>query len=246
MTKLLFDPLSILLLLVAGIVVFFYLGNEVWAQRIGMAAVVWLFIISSSPIPRWLVRSLESSYKVYNGSNLDSKEPHILILGGGHTQDPDLPFNNQLSTNALGRLVEGIRIYRFIQNSKLVLSGYTSTDKMSQAEILARTALLLNVDEADTLMNTTPKNTRQEAKHYFEKFGNNHPLILVTDAAHMPRAMMWFKKYGLDPIPAPTNNMVKTDPYKSSFIFKPSIGNLGMMRRAMIEYSGILYFKLFA
>ncbi|MBK7712495.1 MAG: YdcF family protein [Bacteroidales bacterium] len=34
-------------------------------------------------------------------------------------------------------------------------------------------------------------------------------LILVTDAIHMPRAMMIFRKLDIEPIPAPTNHIIK-------------------------------------
>ena len=49
-----------------------------------------------------------------------------------------------------------------------------------------------------------PLDTAQEARAVRAALGGGSPLILVTSAAHMPRAMRHFQAVGLDPIPAPT------------------------------------------
>lgn len=59
-----------------------------------------------------------------------------------------LSANNQLSTTAVGRLTEGIRIHRMLPGSRLILSGYGGDSNVTQALVLYRTALLLGVDSA--------------------------------------------------------------------------------------------------
>ncbi len=242
MVKVLINPLIIFIILSLLAVGFSFKKNR-WSNIIWMIAATWFLLISSTPIPRWLVSNLESKYAVFDFNEHNKNDNcHIIVLGGGHTEDPRLPVNNQLSRVALGRLVEGTRIYGFYERSKLIFSGHSNKRKMSQAEMLARASLILKVDQADTLLSPKPRNTEQEAEFYLDRFGNKHCFVLVTDAIHMPRAMMWFSNYGLTPIPAPTNYLVKIDPNKKRIWFKPSLSNIEMMSMAMVEYIGILYY----
>ena len=77
--------------------------------------IFWMFLLS-----------LERSYPPLTDLNSLSNDidVHIMVLGSGHTSDPALPANNQLSHNALGRLAEGIRLHRLLPGSKLITSGW--------------------------------------------------------------------------------------------------------------------------
>ena len=207
------------------------------------AAVSWLFLISTSPLPLWLTRQLEKQYTTLDTSTLPAgKEWHIVVLGGGHSSAPDLTAANRLSPEALGRLVEGIRLYRLLPGSKIVCSGYSQSGRMSQAETLTQAALDLGVDPADTLMLVKPAHTKAEARAYVDRFGKNTSVILVTSALHLPRAMGWFHRAGLEPIPAPTNHAVKIDPDRWTYDWLPSPRKIGLMQQATHEYAGrVLY-----
>lgn len=254
----LIDPIGLFttLLLLAWLV---RLKNKLVFTYLFITAFV-LFFLSATPyFPEFLVNSLEQRYLPFGGSNPSSSppsklnstipvfdstslSPHILILGGGHTADPRLPANDQLSEHALKRLIEGIRIHKMIPNSKLVLSGFSREGiEKTHAEVLAETAIMLGVAPKDTLLVTTPWNTLHEAIDYHEIFGNQHPLILVTNAIHMPRAMMHFNRAGLSPIPAPTGYLIKKDALHKWYKFKLGIGPLAKMRQALKEYIGLLW-----
>lgn len=202
-------------------------------------AFLWLFISSSSPIPIFLAHRHESLHPVLWQSN-DSVD-HILILGGGHSYSPTLPENSQLSTNALGRLIEGCRLWR--QNSPCLIigSGGKTRGMKSQAELLMGTAVMLGVPSQDTAWVSTPLNTQEEALAYVQRYGNQYEVILVTNALHMPRAMYLFRSVGVNCIPAPTNFRVKVQPKTSTYNFKPSIEKLRISSELMHEYVGIIY-----
>ena len=91
------------------------------------------------------------------------------------------------------------------------------------------------VDPADTLQLPSPWNTRTEAIHYRRRFGPGQPLILVTSALHLPRAMMHFRRAGLDPIPAPADRITKEDEIPDGIQVLPGSGNLMLMKRALHE-----------
>ena len=207
-------------------------------------AILWLFIVSISPVPEWLTTRWESRYPVLEAvpdSLLKKESVHILILGGSHSSSPGLPVTTRLSPVTLGRLAEGIRLHRQVPDSRLVCSGYAGKNRLTQAEALAQAAVLLGVSPSDTLMVKTPVNTEAEAFAYQARFGNEHTLILVTSAIHMPRAMFWFQQAGLDPIPAPGSHLVKPNPERRSFPFTPSVSRIKMVDYWLHEWVGMWY-----
>lgn len=241
----LLNPLNHLLLALLIGAIFFWWKKQ-WGKYCFIYAAGWLFFIAISPVPSWLAGRKEASFDIFSIEKFqipDSATIHILVLGGGHSVSPSLPPNDQLSPNALARIVEGVRLHRLIPNSKLIGSGFSSTGRIPQARVLTNTAVALGVAPGDTLQIPDPYNTEAESKAYLKRFGSEDPLILVTDAIHMPRAMYWFRQAGCDPIPAPTNHLIKPDPDYSPFPFKPSIRKIEMMDKWLHEWVGMMYAK---
>jgi len=293
-------------------------------------AIAWLLVISTRFIPDFLAARLENKYKPFIEADFrDAKTPvNVIVLGAGHSDDKRLSANAQLSTAALGRLVEGIRIYRMVTgnrrpatgrtnglkgeeaqrlngegeykpatgnrqpatgrtnglkgedridsgtkgrrdegkkdegtegrgdegtnkgrncaecHNRLIVSGYAGRLKISQAEVLYKTALMLGVDSTDLIMSPKPKNTREEAEEYIKKFGKGNSLVVVTDAIHMPRAVMLFEKAGVKVIPAPTNFLVKQSTAKNPFSWMPGAGNISVMEAVVHEYAGLVWARL--
>jgi len=236
-------PLPVLYLILITAVVLFISGHKKSGKILLIVAGIWFFIISTPMIPRLLVRSLENKYPQLTDESIKNFHDScdIIILGGGHSDDKDLSPNNQLSITALGRLVEGIRIHMMIPGSRLILSGYNGRSELSQAGILYRTALIFGVDSASMVMQTLPANTMMEAKEYSRNFGTENKLIVVTSDIHMPRAMLLFKKAGLDPIAAPTNQIIKYGSVKYRWRWMPSAGYISMMEAVIHEYAGMLW-----
>jgi len=108
-----------------------------------------------------------------------------------------------------------------------------------------QTALALGVDENEIRLLGTPENTQMEAFDYINKFGINNSLILVTDAIHMPRVMLLFRKAGQSPIPSPTNHMKKSDRKNGISDWVPASLNISMIEYAMHEIGGLVYARLF-
>ena len=170
---------------------------------------------------------------------------YILVLGGGHSENINLPPIDQLSSNSLGRLSEGIRLHKNLPGSYLVFSGMVEGQKFSHAEILKQAALSMGVEEKVISLLPRSVNTKMEALDFTNKFGINSNLILVTDAIHMPRAMLRFNKVGQFPTPAPTNHMVKSEIKPGIRDWGPSSINISRMEYALHEIVGIVYAKLF-
>jgi uncharacterized SAM-binding protein YcdF (DUF218 family) len=207
---------------------------------------VWIFIISISPLPQWIVYRLEKQYPVFDlRDHISGKGANILVLGAGHLISPTLPAKDQISTATLLRLVEAIRIYKQLPGCKVIGSGNSVSGGTTQAEMVARASIELGVDVKDTLMLCTPSDTSEEVRAYLDRFGDARELILVTNAVHMPRAVEYFRKAGLKPIAAPTNHFIKTDIQGGVYDFIPSVLKIQMMEMALHEYAGFLKLRFF-
>ena len=241
---LLIMPLTIFITLLTLGLLFFKLKKIKTGKYLIFTSLVWLFAISTSLVSRYPILFLESQNNVLLSipDSLSTSKIYIMVLGGGHSDDARLPGVDQLNNNSLGRLSEGIRILGLLPQSKLILSGWGAGHTTCQAEVLAHAAKELGVPDSCLLMLKKPWNTKDEANEYVKNFGRNNQLIIVTDALHMPRALYHFRNAGLNPIPAPTNHIIKKGT-KESYIglLVPSGSNIKNLERTFHEYIGFLW-----
>jgi uncharacterized SAM-binding protein YcdF (DUF218 family) len=71
----------------------------------------------------------------------------------------------------------------------------------------------------------------------------NKPVILVTSALHMPRAVETFRAAGVRVVPASTDIQVTADTAPSLFKWIPSVSALGLTTRAWHELVGLHYYR---
>lgn len=205
---------------------------------------LWFFLVSSSPLPQWLIFRLENQYKSFGREQpLQEQIPFILVLGGGQSFSPQLPASIQLSSTALVRTGEGIRIHKLVLGSKLIFSGNSLSGRTTIAENASIAAIELGIPPEDTLQLRGGSNTAEEVLAFKKRFGNV-PVILVTSASHMPRAMMICRYEGINAIPAPTEFLLKPDPDKSPYEFLPSWHKIELMQRVMHEWLATLKWKI--
>jgi uncharacterized SAM-binding protein YcdF (DUF218 family) len=205
----------------------------------------YLCIICFSPLPFLMVKNLESKYEPIDLTKVDtSKMYHIFVLGGGHTIASHLPANDQLEKGSLVRLIEGIRIYRLLPHSKIICSGQSTNSAISQAQLVAQTALDLGVNKDDLLLFHTTSNTLDEARKYKDSlYAPNINVILVTDAMHMKRATECFEHFNIQTIADPSNHRVKFYRKNHNQNFTILLDNFEFFNHAIHEYVGSLYMK---
>lgn len=242
--KFLIDPFTILGLLIGVVVIAMLLKRERVLRWSVIITGLWFIIISTPLIPTFVIRSLEQQYTPVRLANLPEPdaEYHIIILGGGHGFDKDLPANSLLSRQALGRLSEGIRLHRQLPNSKLVMSGFSASGQTTQAEMLQQTALLMGVEDEAVLLQKEPSNTYEEAKKYAATYGSGHPVIVVTSAFHMPRAIKMFNNFGIEAIASPTNYRL-TGNSKYQWMGLPAFYHVESLSIGATEYAAISWYS---
>jgi uncharacterized SAM-binding protein YcdF (DUF218 family) len=215
-----------------------------------LIALFLLLLTSTSFLPKLLLGILENPYSTISDFELakftDYDSVHIVVLASGYS--PDKRINSalgQLDNSSIARLVEGVRIHRKLPNSTLIFSaGPAKGDSVSQAEVSAKSAIELGVNPDKLMLMQNPTNTMEEAAAYLKLFGNQRPLILVTSAYHMNRALMLFNFLNLHPFPAPVDFAFKQNPHDHSFHLTPSITNITRTQLAIHEFLGHFWARL--
>jgi len=229
-------PLSISLILFFIGLYFLFSKSYKKAKLFLSVSFIWLFLISYSPFSNALIKPLENEYKAY--LDIDSSIEYILVLGSGHNTNKEISPHSQLSSSALMRLTEGIRIFKKLDNGKLIVSGYSGKNDITPHAIISKeVAISMGIDEKDILTQEEAKDTYEEAQ-YVKKFVGDKTFILVTSAYHMPRAMKLFKQNGLNPIAAPTD-FLQENP--SVYTREPNATELRKTQLAMHEYIGTIW-----
>ena len=199
--------------------------------------------MSYGPISDALLRPLEYKYPPLLKSDHLTQVKWVVVLGAGHVSNPQIPLTSQISTSALFRLVEGIKLYRERPGRKLILTGGVIFDPIPHARVLANIAQAIGVDEQDLVLEDNAMDTKDEAR-FVRELVREDKFILVTSATHMPRSMALFRNQGMEPIPAPAGHIVKKRQGLSPGIFFPSAGELYQTERAVYEYLGMAWARL--
>ena len=187
---------------------------------------------------------LEDQYPPISLEHIRNTQPPvkwIAVLGGGSLAAPNLPPTEQLCEASAARLIEAVRIHRLLPGSRLILSGGTVFNEGGDAQIMAKAAQFFDVKSRDIFIDSKSQDTEEQAVRIREVTGKDR-FILVTSAAHMPRAVALFKKAGLDPIPAPAHFLsLRQLDRGNPLAYYPSAEGLRKMETAIHEYLGILW-----
>ncbi len=237
-------PLSLCsAILVVGLILLWFTRRQRAGKIFISVGVLFLLTLSYGVLFEMPLASLEYRYLALKDPGEYNRVKWVVVLGGGHVSDPRLPVTGQISKTSLMRLVEGIRIYKKIPQSKLILSGGPGFDPVPNARIMADIALILGIEEKDIVSEETSQDTRAEALQ-IKKLVKNDDFILVTTAAHMPRAMALFKKVDLNPIPAPIDYAIRQSPTTSPMSFFPHSSRIAQAENLWHEYLGLAWAKL--
>lgn len=203
-------PLPLLLLLIALGIALLWFSRF---QRTGKLCVslgwLLLLLLSLQPVADSLLKPIEDKNPTWRD---EKRVQYVVVLGGGYTWNPNWAPSSNLINNSLPRLTEGIRLWYENPGSKLIFTGAAAkTNPVSTAEAGARVAESLGIPRSEIIVLDKPKDTEEEAAAVKEAIGDA-PFLLVTSASHLPRAMIFFRRAGLTPLPAPANQLAIESP----------------------------------
>jgi len=235
-------PLSALLLLMAvGILLLWFSRWQKSGKILITASWLLLLLLSVQPVADRLLSPLEKQWPTWdNRQSVD----YVVVLGGGYTWNPQWAPSSNLINNSLARLTEGIRIWQANPGAKMIFTGAAApTNPVSTAEVGARVAQSLGVPASAIITLDKPRDTEEEAQEVAKMIGKQ-PFALVTSASHLPRAMIFFQRQGLNPLPAPANQMAIDSPINLRERITPSALWLGHSERAVYEWLGQIWQKV--
>lgn len=165
----------------------------------------------------------------------------IVVLGGGIKQSRQ---EIVLKTASLIRLRYAARLARKT-GLPLLLSGGGVLEKfaVSEAELMA--AILYDDYRLNARwLEKKSRNTAENAINSYRILHQEHvdSIILVTQAYHMPRALVQFEKQGLSVLPAPTDFISGKSEW-DIFNFIPSIDALKKSYLLAHEWVGFYWYK---
>jgi uncharacterized SAM-binding protein YcdF (DUF218 family) len=245
-------PLPIVFWLAAAAGVAAWRGRPRLARRLALAAVVWLFLISWNPLGDALLGTLERRHPP-----LEVAPPgitHIVVLGGGAYADETRHAAARLTRSSQGRVLEGVRLYHGVSAAptsgaesppvSIIFTGDSPDGRRSMASLAAETARDLEVPPERIVVLDNTWNTAQEAAAVREYLRAHVPdelplVVLVTSASHMPRAVMLFRRAGLEPIPAPAQYLTDRGG-RMVWSLLPESGALAKTETFVYEILGIL------
>lgn len=245
-------PLPLCLeIIIIGLFLLWFTRKQKAGKILTSIGVVILIFLSYNVVSSSILRPLERQYPPLLLSATPDAPAHnstplvkwIVVLGGGHTSDPQIPSISQLYDASLARLVYAVSLYRELPGCKLIVSGGAVFDPNSEAENMAKAARALGVSQQDIVLEADSKDTEDEANLIKPMVGSER-FILVTSASHMPRSMALFTKLGMNPVPAPTDYMVKQNNRIGPGDFYPSPEGLSKAERAVYEYLGLAWARL--
>lgn len=222
-------------------------GRRRAAMALGLAGTSILYLASLPAVSSALLRPLETRYlpaPTYPVS------PAIVILGGaGQVKRPPRIYPE---TNEFGdRVAYGALLFRQGLAPKIVVTGgiITLFNDLDQSEASVNAEVLklyYGIDSASILLAEGSRNTREDAvrtRELFRAAGIPPDIILVTSAAHMPRACGVFRKMGFTVHPAPGDfHTTASRAFKPISLF-PEENALYQTWYALHEYLGYAIYK---
>lgn len=237
-------PLSLTVLLLLVGLLFLWFTRR---QKIGKGLVTAGLALLLAQAYGWgfepALKSLEREYPPVMVVPADAGYRWVVVLGGGTYSDAAIPLHSRLSQPSLTRLVEGVRLYRQIPGAKLVLSGGEVFGSGSDADAMRELAVQLGVNSADIVTDMASQDTETQAVIVRQLVGNE-PVLLVTSASHMSRAVGLFRKAGVAVLPAPAHYLAQSNAGFSPADVFPDSDAFTEAQRAAYEYMGILWAKL--
>jgi uncharacterized SAM-binding protein YcdF (DUF218 family) len=234
-------PLSVTVLLVimAGLCVALRLWR--YAAATLVAALLLLWTCSTPRFAAWALGTLERQYPARAISEIP--EADVAIVLGGAIEQPFPPRVVAELSSASNRILYAARLYRAGKVKRVLVSGGNLPWQKGikpEAEFIRELLMEWGVPSSAIEVGTGSRNTFENALEVKEIWSRSrfNSALLVTSAAHMPRAMAVFRGAGLPVIASTTD--VRIVELSSAILLDwlPSAGGLATTTEAMKEWIG--------
>jgi uncharacterized SAM-binding protein YcdF (DUF218 family) len=219
-------------------------------RRVWLLLTGFLILAASSfpPVARGIYGSLEARYPPVEIGKLPNADAIVLL--GGALRLPVPPRTDFELAEASTRVRYAAKLFQAGKAKRVLISGGNAfaQKRGSQGEAHYIQAFLaeLGVPAEAMLLESQSRNTWEnavETKRVLDRDGLKR-VLLVTSAAHMPRALASFRAAGIDATPAPTDYRVDERDEPTLLKFLPSAEALSTTTEGLREYLGQAVYRL--
>ncbi|MEK6748676.1 MAG: YdcF family protein [Pseudomonadota bacterium] len=236
-------PGLIILLMIAGLVIYRY------RRRLGMRIMVGglvVFYLFSMPVVSYKLAALAETAPVLKPDALTVNAQAIVVLGGGRRAGADEFATPLTVSNAtLARLRYGAFLARRTGLPILVSGGAPYDEGTAEAplmsDVLAR-EFSVEVRWREDKSHNTEENAAFSAPMLLKD--GVRKIYLVTDALHMRRSARMFSDAGLEVIPAPTAFKSSAEPIPWLLKILPDVGAMQRSSNVFHEIFGAWWYAL--
>jgi uncharacterized SAM-binding protein YcdF (DUF218 family) len=232
-------PLMLALMSAMAAAAFRLRGHRRASAALVALAIAIAYAGSTAVIGDSLLGPLEREYPPLREDQTLPAVKWIVVLGSDYSPRAGISVTAALDSDALARIVEGVRLARKYPGMKLLVSGGAPAGRIPPARGYAELARDLGIEDSSLLVSDKPLDTGEEARAVAALLGNQ-PFLLVTSAYHMPRAMRQMRRAGARAFAAPAQQLVNPAPGIDWRVLLPNSAGLRKTERAIHEYLGFL------
>jgi uncharacterized SAM-binding protein YcdF (DUF218 family) len=173
----------------------------------------------------------------------------IVVLSGGSASvdGPEGRIDSLSSASAI-RLLEGVRLYRLLEDPWVVLSGGPPGDDSTatpEAVAMQRELVRLGVPPERILVEMASEDTHAQAQRIQPVLADHEadPFVLVTSGWHLPRSMGTFRRAGMTPVASAAEGR-SVGGEEAGLLFLPSESALARSRLMAREVFALIYYRL--
>ena len=240
-------PVSVVLILL--LLAFLFLQRD-WKSTgvsLVLAAVVILWMSSTPLVATTLYRDLEARYPPLPLTKLPVGD--CLVLLGGAV-GPAMPPRVDIELNeAVDRVYKAAQVHRAGRAKFVIVTAGNqpwSESPWAEADLLRDLLMEWGVPKDAIFLEGSSRNTRENALYSKIMIDSMHcgTTLLVTSAAHMPRAVAAFQNAGVSVVAVATDVRVAGQGALSAVALLPSAGALAMTSDAIREWIGMWIYRL--
>lgn len=240
---LILPPGDNLLLGVAGLA--FWRRAKSIALLLFITSFVTLYLFSIPKVGDALIEAVESFPARLPGAALAEDVGAIVVLAGGRNGNAPEYGGETVAFWSLVRLRYAARLQRETGLPLLVSGGSVHEVEPASEAALIKDVLENELNVPVRWLEERSRNTAENATYTAELLRNENiaAVILVTHAAHMPRAVEEFEKQGVQVYAAPTGRSGHRR-QASVLDWLPSARALDRSRAALHEYLGRIWYRI--
>ena len=234
-------PITVVMVLVLVAIVLVNRGSTRSAIGVLAASIAVLWLAATPMVAGTLYRSLEAQFPPL--SLADVPQAGCAVLLGGAVSPPLKPRVDVEFSESIDRVYKAAQLYRAGKVRMLVVTAGNqpwSLSPWAEADLIRELLVEWGVPKEAIFLEGSSRNTRENAVYSKNLIESIHceSSLLVTSAAHMPRAVAAFRAVGVSITPVSTDVRAVESGTLVAMDFLPSAGALAMTTEAIRELIG--------